>query len=232
MKIYAISDLHLCISGAKPMDIFGEKWENYFDKIKQDWNSKVNEEDVVLVAGDISWAMTEEEAVKDLEYFNGLNGKKIIIRGNHDYWWTGISKVRKILPENVYAIQNDAIKMGDYIFCGSRGWTVPENDHLTEHDKKIFERELIRMDMALASAKALQTNNEKIVVLIHFPPFNSKRQKSEFVDLFEKYCVSSVVYGHLHGKHSRNYIKEKTNGILYYLTACDQVENTLVEIEN
>lgn len=231
MKVYAISDLHLCISGAKPMDIFGEKWENYLDKIKTDWQAKVSDDDVVLIAGDISWAMTEEEATKDLEFFNGLKGKKIIIRGNHDYWWTGISKVRKILPENVYAIQNDAIKIGEYIFCGSRGWTVPETEHLTEHDKKIYERELIRMDMALASAKVLQTNNEKIVVLIHFPPFNSKRQKNDFVTMFEKYGVDSVIYGHLHGKHSRNYTKEKTNGITYYLTACDQVENQLVEIK-
>lgn len=231
MKIYAISDLHLCISGAKPMEIFGEKWENYLDKIKQDWTIKVRDDDIVLIAGDISWAMKGEEAKKDLVFFECLPGKKIIIRGNHDYWWGGISKVRNLLPENVYALQNDALKFGDYIFCGSRGWTVPENPVTTEEDKKIFDREIIRMEMALATAKALQTNNEKIVVMIHFPPFNSKRQPSEFMSLFEKYNVNSVVYGHLHGRNSRSDICEKINGISYYLTSCDQVDNTLIEIK-
>ena len=122
MKIFSISDLHLDINNTKPMNIFGPVWENYLDKIVTDWNEKVSNEDIVILAGDYSWAMKLEEVAPDFEFLNKLKGTKIIIRGNHDYWWSSLSKVRALLPENVYALQNDAIKIGNYIFCGNRGW--------------------------------------------------------------------------------------------------------------
>ncbi|MBQ7307852.1 MAG: metallophosphoesterase [Clostridia bacterium] len=229
MKIFSISDLHLSTQVNKPMDIFGGNWENYFEKIKQSWEEKVGTNDIVLISGDISWGMRLEEAIPDLMEISKLKGIKILVKGNHDYWWQSISAIRKILPQNMYCIQNDAIKIGDYIICGSRGWTVPEEDFKTDQDKKIFDREAIRLEIALKTAKDLQTNNEKIIVMIHYPPFNSLTQNG-YTDLFEKYNVSACVYGHIHGEKCRSQKVIQKNGILYYLTSCDQVNNELVEI--
>ena len=231
MKIFAISDLHLSFGHNKPMEIFGDKWENYLDKITASWNEKVENEDVVLIAGDISWAMKLEDTKGDFEFLSALKGKIILIRGNHDYWWHGISKVRSILPPNVIALQNDAIKIGKYIICGTRGWTVPEDEALqTAEDKKIFDREVIRLDMALSSAKRLQTENEEIICMMHFPPTNSKRQPSAFTNLIENYGVKNVVFGHLHGSKVRNDLKFNINNVTYYLTSCDIINNNLVNI--
>lgn len=231
MKIFAISDLHLSINNPKPMNIFGEVWDYYIDDIFEDWKEKVNQEDIVLLAGDFSWAMKLEDTKKDFELLKNLPGKKIIIRGNHDYWWKGISSVRNFIPEGFYAIQNDAIKFENIIICGTRGWTVPEEgQEQTAEDKKIFDREIIRLEMALVEANKLKTSeDDKIVVMIHYPPCNFKRDDSEFTKLLEKYNVSAVIYGHLHGyKKASLYFKK--NNIDYYLTSCDMVGNRLTEI--
>ena len=148
MKVYAISDLHLSLSGEKPMDIFGEKWDGYLEKIERNWQSIVTDDDVVLISGDISWAMKLEDAVNDLQFIAKLKGKKILIKGNHDYWWQGINKVRNCLPANVYALQNDSVKLGNYVFCGSRGWTVEGANDFTEQDLKIYRRESERFKLA------------------------------------------------------------------------------------
>ena len=134
MKIFSISDLHLDINNTKPMDIFGPIWHGHLDKIKADWNDRVSDDDVVILAGDYSWAMKLDDVVPDFELLNSLKGKKIIIRGNHDYWWSSVSKVREKLPKNCYALQNDAIKIGDYIFCGNRGWLIPEGKFKSEEN--------------------------------------------------------------------------------------------------
>lgn len=232
MKIFAISDLHLCLSGAKPMDIFGSAWENYLEEIKQDWNSKVDDDDYVLMAGDMSWALKLEEATKDLEYLNSLNGHKIIIRGNHDYWWKSISALRKELPKSIYPLQNDAIKIGNVIVAGTRGWTVPEkNKQQSAEDEKIYKRELIRLELSLQFANNLKTCDDDIILaMIHFPPFNSSFDDSEFTQLFEKYNVQKVVYGHLHGGASRTFLTSNKNGVEYFLTSCDKLNNKLVRI--
>lgn len=230
MKVFAISDFHLCLSGAKPMEIFGDGWSNYLENIKTDWVNKVSNEDVVLIAGDISWAMKPEEAKDDLKYFEQLPGKKIFIRGNHDYWWQSISSVRSIMPNDCFAIQNDAIKIGEYIFCGTRGWTCEEKKSLSAQDEKIYKREVLRLEMALDCAKKLNTNNEKIVCLIHYPPFNSLRQPNELTNLMTKYNVSKCVYGHLHGSCGRQDFVVNINNVEYYLTSCDLVNNKLCQI--
>ncbi len=232
MKIFAISDLHLCLSGAKPMDIFGATWENYLDIIKEDWNNKVSDEDYVLMAGDMSWALKLEEATSDLEYLQSLKGKKIIIRGNHDYWWKSISSLRKMLPKSIYPLQNDAIKIGNYIIAGTRGWNVPEkNKPFTAEDEKLYKREVLRLELSLQFAKKLQTDpNDQICAMIHYPPFNSMYEDSDFTSLFEKYGVKKVIYGHLHGKSSRSNLKIVKNGIEYFLTSCDKLNNKLVQI--
>jgi len=231
MKIFSISDLHLDINNSKPMDIFGPVWKDYLDKIINDWKNKVSEEDVVILAGDYSWAMKLEEVAPDFEFLNILPGKKIIIRGNHDYWWSSLKKVRECLPENVFALQNDAIKIGEYIFCGNRGWLIPEGKFNTEENRKIYAREIIRLELSLKSAKKLQTNNEKIIFITHYPPFNNKVEPSEYTNMLEEYRVYKVVFGHLHGYVNPKMIKNQINGIEYYLTSCDAVKNQLVEIE-
>ena len=232
MKIFAISDLHLSFGTNKPMEVFGGNWTNYLEEITTNWQENVGDDDIVLVAGDISWAMKLEETREDFEFLGKLPGKKIIIRGNHDYWWASISAVRAVLPENCFALQNDAMKIGNTIFCGSRGWTVPEDAFLTAQDEKIFKREVIRLEMSLECAKRLQTNNEDIICLVHFPPFNSLRNDNEFTALFEKYGVKKVVYGHLHGNKVRANLSYTKNGIEYLLTSCDQTKNKLIEVKS
>lgn len=230
MKVYAISDLHLSINNSKPMNIFGPVWDNYLEEIVEDWEKKVTDEDVVLLAGDLSWAMKLEDAKIDLEFLKNLKGKKILLRGNHDYWWSTISKVRNILPENIFAIQNDSLVLDNYIFCGSRGWIVDDSKMTDSNDKKIFERELIRLEMSLKEAKAKQDNNQEIICLMHYPPFDKNNGPTKFTELIEKYEVKTVIYGHLHGKVPN--VKEvlNLNGVNYYLTSCDMVKNKLIEI--
>ena len=231
MKIFAISDLHLSNSCDKPMDIFGGNWEGYTDKIIQNWNNRVGAEDLVLIAGDISWAMKLEEAQADLDWIDKLPGRKIIIKGNHEYWWKSISAVRGILPQSIMAIQNDAIKIDDFIICGTRGWTVPEeNKEFTEEDEKIYKREVERLKLTLRSAKVLQSNNEKIICMMHFPPFDGNGNDSEFTKLFEEYKVNAVVFGHIHGYTNCKLIQMR-NDIKYYFTSCDHINNNPVEIE-
>lgn len=230
MKVFAISDLHLSFSGDKPMDIFGAKWEDYLTKIENDWNNKVSNEDVVLISGDISWAMELSGAVKDLEFLHKQKGVKIIIRGNHDYWWKSISQVRNALKDDVYALQNDAIKIGNVVFCGSRGWAVEGSPDFLEHDRKIYLREVERFKLALNNAKKLMTEGDKLVCLIHYPPFNVRKERSLFLELFESYKVDKVVYGHLHGNDCLVNKKININGVEYILASCDLVDNNLVEV--
>lgn len=223
VRVFAISDLHLSINNPKPMDIFGPVWDNYLDKIFADWRERVGEDDIVLLAGDFSWAMKLEEAVADLNLIGALPGKKIIIRGNHDYWWDSISKLREKLPQNFYAIQNDSLKIGKYIFCGTRGWTFD--------DEKLKNRELLRLEMSLKSAVDQKADDEEIICMIHFPPYEKGYKSTEYTDLIEKYGIKKVVYGHLHGVWNSKVLKEcNINGVTYYLTSCDMTDNKLILI--
>ncbi len=226
MKVYAISDLHLSINNPKPMDIFGAVWDNYLDDIKKSLEP-VGNDDLVLLAGDLSWAMTLDNAIPDLEYIGKFPGKKIITRGNHDYWWKSISAVRAALPHNVYAIQNDCLRFGDVIVCGSRGWSV---DDKSEDGKRLYARELLRMEMSLAAMQKQRAEGDKVIFMIHYPPYNVKFESSPVTELFEKYKVDAVVYGHIHGKNCYGKKSLVKNGVKYFLTSCDQVGNTAVEI--
>ena len=230
MKVYAISDFHLSINNPKPMDIFGPTWEGDLEKIEKDWNEKVNDEDIVLIPGDLSWAMKFEEAKSDLDYICALKGIKVILKGNHDYWWNSISELRKYLYNNTYAIQNNAYKFGNIIICGSRGWTPADNGFKDEQDEKIYKREIIRMELSLMEAGKLRQDGDKIIVITHFPPFNYRMESNEMIELFEKYKVDSVVYGHLHNEDKKQKLSFNRNGINYFLTSCDLVGNKLIEI--
>ena len=230
MKIFAISDLHLSVNNSKPMDIFGPVWEGYLDKIFSQWQEKVTDEDVVLMAGDLSWAMKMEEVKPDLKLFDGLKGKKVIIRGNHDYWWHSISALRAILPENFYAIQNDAIRFDGVVLCGTRGWKgVERNQVLSPEDQKIFDREVLRLEMTLQNAQKIKQEGDKLICMMHYPPLGTLKDNTAFSQLIEKYKVDIVVYGHIHGYKNLD-VHFMKNGVEYFLTSCDEINNELIEI--
>ena len=178
MNVYAISDLHLSATADKPMDIFGGNWEGHFDKIKSDWLATVKENDVVLICGDISWAMKMEDALVDLNSLADLPGKKVFIRGNHDYWWNGITRLRDSAPDDSFVfLQTDSVKIGDFVFVGSRGWTCPGSPDFTEQDQKLYLREAERFRLAFLSADKLCQAGEQKIALIHYPPFSLKNEK-------------------------------------------------------
>ena len=229
MKIFAISDLHLSFSTDKPMEIFGKAWENYVEIVAENWKAKVGEDDAVLLAGDLSWAMKLEDALADINFIGGLPGHKVIIKGNHDFWWNSISRLREALPPKFFAIQNDSIRIGDFLICGTRGWTVPEAE-AQEEDKKIYAREVLRLKLSLEHMRAQRKEGDKVICMMHFPPFNSRREPSEFTELIYENKVDCVIYGHLHGKDCRADKKMIISGIPYYLTSVDLVGNELVRI--
>jgi len=231
MKIFAISDLHISTNTNKPMDVFGGNWVGYLDKIRDDWQQKVGEDDLVLIGGDISWAMDIADAQKDLQTLKELKGKKILIKGNHDYWWSGIGKVRDILPENFFALQNDSIRFDGVVICGSRCWSVPGSPDFTEQDNKIYLRETERLRLSLSNANKIKKEGDKLIALVHYPPFNVRRDDTLFTELFETNGVDVVIYGHLHGKSVRADKLVEKNGVKYYLTSCDQVDNKLTEVK-
>ena len=218
MALYAISDLHLAFTTDKPMDIFGEKWLKHDEKIKNNWLSKITDEDTVLIAGDISWSMNQEDSEGDLNWVDSLPGKKIISKGNHDYWWSGITKLNKKYEKTKF-LQNNFYVYEDYAICGSRGWILDSSDKFTEKDKKILNREIIRLRLSLDGAK--KAGYEKIIVMLHYPPTNEKREASVFTDLFNEYKVEKVIYGHIHGPGLVNAINEELFGVQYIMTSCD-----------
>ncbi|MDY6825745.1 MAG: metallophosphoesterase [Bacillota bacterium] len=222
MAIYAIGDLHLSHGLDKLMDIFGPEWVGHTEKIRDNWQRVVGEKDLVIVAGDISWAMHLHEAAEDLQWLNSLNGTKVLVKGNHDYWWSSISKVREELPFSVYALQNDHFVWGDYIVCGTRGWICPGEDGFdSDHDQKIYQREVQRLRLSLESAAP--SSSATLIAAIHFPPFPRRGQQSAFTDLLEEYGVAACVFGHIHDS-GRDYIFQgERNGVRYYFIAADGI---------
>ncbi len=230
MKVFAISDLHLSGVKQKPMDIFGPGWEGHFEKIKADWRAKVSDDDIVLIGGDTSWGMKLAEGMYDVAALAPLPGKKVLIRGNHDYWWNGITRVRAAAPDPSFTfLQNDCVKIGDVIVAGSRGWTCPGSADYTDHDHALYLREAERFRLAFQEVKKVREEGDRLIALIHYPPFNVKREDTLFTGLFEENRVDKVVFGHLHGGGYFPVRCEKA-GIEYYLTSCDKVKFSLVQI--
>lgn len=222
MKIFALSDTHLSFASDKPMDIFGTAWKNHANKIKESWMEIVSDKDLVIVPGDISWALKFEDAVPDLTWISKLPGKKILLKGNHDLWWGSISRLNKMFPDNMIFLQNNSFNLNAVGICGSRGWNIPiSTQEWSSHDEKIYRRELIRLEMSL---KSVADNAEFIIAAMHYPPTDNQGHDTEFTRLFEKYNVDCVIYGHIHGtdalKHAYN---GAVNGISYRLVSCDTI---------
>ena len=228
MRIFAIGDLHLPGGEEKPMDVFGSAWTDHPARIKEAWCRTVREEDLVLVPGDISWAMTLEEAAEDLVYLGSLPGTVVIIRGNHDYWWQAIGKVRRALPPNVVALQNDHFALPDgTAVCGTRGWDLPD-DTADPHDEKVYSREVIRLELSLASARA--AGLQPRIVMLHYPPTTRDGRRTPITDLMEHNGVEHCVYGHLHGPARSAGVRGQVRGVSYHLVACDAIAFTPVQV--
>jgi predicted phosphohydrolase len=243
MAVWAIADLHLSFGVPnKQMDVFGPQWKNYTNKIEQHWRSLVASDDLVLIPGDISWAMQVEEARPDLEWIGNLPGTKVLIKGNHDYWWSSLSKIKGILPPSCHLIQNNSWTWRDISIAGTRLWDTPGlsfNDiidfkvnersqkPLLEKDEsleslKIFQRELGRLETSLKSMNPL---SKKRIVMTHYPPIGCAFQETEASRLLEKYKVDVCVFGHLHNVKPGLQLFGQHHGVMYYLTACDYLED-------
>ena len=226
MKVFAIGDLHLDGGDNKPMDVFGAHWEGHFNKICRDWLARVSDGDIVLIPGDISWAMRLPDALPDLMKIGALPGRKVLLRGNHDYWWSSISRLRDVLPKGMYAVQNDAVKIDGVTVCGTRGWLLP-GPQTTPEDEKIFARELLRLRMSLEEAKRMGGN---ICVMMHYPPVLEDGMPTEFSRIITEFGVHQAVYGHLHGAAGKTAYNAVLDGTSYHCVACDGLNFSLFEL--
>lgn len=208
MRIFALSDPHLSLSVDKPMNVFGDRWKDHEKKIKENWLNVVKSDDVVIVPGDISWGLKLEEAMSDFEFIHKLPGTKVIVKGNHDLWWSSVSKLNSLFDDMVF-IHNNFYEAGDIAVCGTRGWLLPQiTPDWDEHNEKIYKRELMRLETSLK--KASDAGYSKIIVALHYPATDFRGASTEFTNIIEKYPVTDVIYGHLHGKDAQ---KNAFNGI-------------------
>ena len=222
MRIYAIGDLHLPGHAQKPMNVFGSQWDRHFELITQNWRERLDDDDVVLIPGDISWAMHLDDALDDLNAIARLPGRKILLRGNHDYWWSSAAKVRAVLPPGMHLIQNDALRLENQVFCGSRGWMLPTPQQaLTSEDEKILARECLRLRLSLQAAMRLMDGQTQLNVMTHYPPLLSDGADTPLTEVLREYPVCRVVYGHLHGAGIKGAFQGEREGISYHLTSCD-----------
>lgn len=233
MRIFAISDLHLDTTNSKPMNIFGECWEGHTEQILSDIKKyNITFDDVLICAGDLSWGMKMEDAKKDLEFFSNLPTNIVVVRGNHDYWWGTLNQLRANLPSNMYAIQNSAIKLGKYVFFGSRGWLTPiSGKKFSAENQKIYEHEMLRLNLSFDEAKKIAEDGDELICVMHYPPFNAKKEDNEFLKFFRENNIKTVVFGHLHSYFRGLDVKTTINGTDYYLTSCDFLKNKMVQIK-
>ncbi|MBS6062413.1 metallophosphoesterase [Criibacterium bergeronii] len=225
MSIFAIADLHLTQDVNKSMEKFG--WIDYDKKIFENWQEKVTSEDLVIIPGDISWAMDTIDAYPDLEKIKIMPGKKVLLKGNHDYWWKSITSLNKY-DKDMFFIQNNIFEFEDYVITGSRGWICPNDSKYTEHDEKMYQRETLRLENCL---KLAQKTGKKIILIMHYPPTNDKKEPSNFTALAKKYDVPYLIYGHLHGNDNFNAsIIGLVENTQYHLVSCDYLEFNLKKI--
>lgn len=202
-KVYIISDLHLSLSVDKPMDIFGDNWSDYVLRLENSWKSIVSDADYVIVPGDISWGMTIDEAAEDLRFLNSLPGKKILMKGNHEYWWNSLQKLNRLKADlqldtlffmhtNSFYIEELGIAV-----VGTRGWKCPDDRDFSDDDMKVYKREVLRLEMSIKDAE--KYNPCDMICVFHYPPFDYKAQPSAFTELMKKYGIGECFFGHLHG---------------------------------
>ena len=230
MAVFAMSDLHLALGADKPMDVFGEGWRDYMTRIRYNWNAIVAPSDVVIIGGDVSWAMYLDDCGPDFEYLNSLSGVKIISKGNHDYWWESVTKLRRYAADNGFNalnfLHNNSYIVQDWAVCGTRGWIIPSSETFSADDMRMYERELNRLelsaqDMALCAEKSGAQALRRIAVL-HYPPVLSDGNPDKgFAQIMKRYGITLCIYGHLHGIAARNAFCGIADGIEYRLVSAD-----------
>lgn len=205
MAIFAMADLHLAISNPeKSMEEFGEGWRDYITRIKTNWEETVTDEDTVLMPGDLSWAMYIDKANEDLQFIDSLPGTKLFSRGNHDYWWTTVSKMEKYCADQgfntIRFVRNNVIEVEDSLITGTRGWKLPSDSGFDAEDRRIYERETLRLGLCLKQLQAADPDHgRRHIVMLHYPPLTQKSPSSAFTGLLEEAGVDLCIYGHLHG---------------------------------
>ena len=221
MALYAIGDLHLCLGAPKPMDIFGGAWVGYMEKLKEGM-SVITEQHTVVLLGDLSWALDLEEAAEDFSWINQIPGRKIILKGNHDYWWSTAAKFDKFCDtqgfQDMHVLNNNFYEYTDIAICGTRGWFFEEN-RSGEHDEKVFKRELGRLETSLKAAGEKQK-----IVFLHYPPRYKGYECTEILDLLKAYGVRQCFYGHLHGPSHALAQEGQWDGIEFRLVAADKLQ--------
>lgn len=231
MALYAIADLHLSFGVDKPMDVF-PGWQDYVQRLEKNWRALVSEEDTVVIPGDISWGIDLQEAKADLAFIDSLPGNKILIKGNHDYWWPSRKKAETFLEENgiqsVRMIYHDAVLVEGIAVCGTRSWFYEEGDA----GSKVYKREWLRLQMSLEEARRL--NGREIVVFLHYPPVYGDFIYEDYIELMREYGVRRCYYGHLHGKARSMAVNREFRGIRFRLISADEVQfcPLLVPTEN
>ena len=237
MSIYTIGDLHLSFKNPKPMNIFGANWDNHEEKVKQDWLSKVKEEDLVVLPGDFSWETYLKETDKDFEYLNRLPGKKVLLKGNHDYWWTTVTSMRNFIKENNFEnidfIYNTSYEFENVIIAGTRGWSLIDD---TADKERMINRECARLELSLKDAMQKNIDGTKeIIVFIHYPPIVNdnliQNKESEFIRVMKKYNVKRCYYAHLHSASIKDAIEGEHFGIQFKLVSADGLDFKLVKVE-
>lgn len=225
MRVFAISDLHLALAEDKPMDVFGPGWEDYMNRIRTNWQQTVSANDLVLLPGDISWATYLESAGPDFSYIDALPGRKIITKGNHDYWWTTQSKLGKFMEKEKFTsisfLQNNVYCFGSVAIAGTRGWKNPADDGFDQQDEKIYNRELERLKLSLKDTVGF---DGVIIAMLHYPPFTFKGKPTGFTDILKAYHVDVCIYGHLHGNKCRNAVGGELDGVRYHLVSADHLK--------
>lgn len=218
MSIFTIADTHLSLSDDKPMDIFGG-WQDYIQRLESNWRTLISDEDTVVIPGDISWAMSLEGAEKDFRFIHNLPGKKIILKGNHDYWWNTKKKMDSFLTEkgldSISILHNNAFKVGDYVLCGTRGWFY---DAEKSADMKVLLREASRLERSIEEGKKL---GDELIVFLHYPPVMQSQRCNEIFDVLKKHNIKRCFYGHLHGESTRHSVNETVDGIKFSLISAD-----------
>lgn len=230
IRLFALADLHLSSTGAKPMDVFGAAWAGHAGRMAAAWDASVAEGDVVLLPGDLSWARSLDEARGDLSWIGQRPGLKLLLRGNHDGWWGSLSRVRAALPPGCLALQNDAHRVGAWVVLGARGWTDPDDPIATEADREIFERELARLRLSIEDADRRFGREVPRVAMVHYPPWIRGRAPTAVVQLLHEARVRDCVYGHLHGADHALGLTGEHDGIRYHLVAADAVGFTPVQL--
>lgn len=228
MSLFAISDLHLALHPSldKPMDVFDVVWTDHVDKLESNWRAAITDDDVVVIPGDISWAIDLAQAMPDLQFLDSLPGTKLLLKGNHDYWWASMAKMRGLFP-SIKFIQYDCFEADDFVVCGTRGWLLPWNkslDFTAEESEKIYKRELLRLQMSLTCGRDIAIKGKKLIAASHFPPLTPDHYRTDVTALYQQYGVDEVVYGHLHGRRTEMAVEGSVDGIVYHLVAFDKLD--------